>query len=605
MPAGGRSLVRSRFPWIVAVLLGAWPFVVELVAWSLIDPFLVPSMSGLAGAAAITVVAVLAARIWLPRWPVRHAWILGATTGFVAFAQLGGVNETLAHALPLGSSATRWIVGPAISLLMAVGLARIMTHHPRVVRVVAASTILFPAGLAVISIERGREAARPDVILVVMDTLRADRLSLYGHHRDTSPRIDAFAADARVFERAISPAPWTPSGHASLFTGLLPAEHGTDGDYTAFLPPDRCLAERLRDAGYATAALVNNPKLDPSMGWARGFRHYGTTWTEPPLSLDKLVRRLESRHEDWPWLGSTRRTLRSARRWWDRNAGHPRFLFLNLIDPHSPYGENHAFRDRYLDAATAGALDLSNDSEDYDAGLVTATGAPLDRVRARYDGDVRYLDHELGGFLDWLATRGDLDRALVILTSDHGERLGEQGKLGHQLGLDQVLLHVPLIVRHPGHVPVGRDSTLVQTHGVFATILTAVGASEDDARLSPTPPLHAQALDVAVAQMRHQGRYLASVQRRNPAFDPTPFAGDWSTAVDGQWKLVRSTEGVVRLHRVDRDPGADEDLSSAHPDVVARLAPYLDHLPPFSRGTIAGDVPAETRELIRSLGYAQ
>jgi len=448
-----------------------------------------------------------------------------------------------------------------------------------------------------------RDADSTDVILVVMDTARQDHLSLYGYSRPTTPGLEWLAEQAAVYEQAYSPAPWTPPSHASIFTGLLPAEHGTDGDYSTFDPPGESLPQILREAGYSTAAIVNNPTLAPGRGWDLGFDDYRDTWSKPGFSVANLVWRWRSKHEDWPWFGSAGRTVAAARRWWVATDDRPRFLFMNFIDPHSPYGESHRFRDVFLDDETRDAEDISNNSEDYDAGVVRAEGAELQRVVARYDGDILYLDSCLERLFRWLASRGQLDKTLVVVTADHGERLGERGLLGHQFGVDHVLLRVPLLVRLPAKVPPGRFSRLVHSHGIFMTILELLGLDHD--REPVEPSLARQELQVVGAQMRNQGKMLDHLVSTYPDFDPTPFQGDWFAACDGRWKLVRTGQNELRLHDLAKDPDESENVLGEYPDQAVRLAPYLDALPPFNRGRDDREVSGEIIEMLRSLGYAQ
>jgi len=436
-----------------------------------------------------------------------------------------------------------------------------------------------------------------------MDTARADHFSLNGYARATTPGIDRLAQQAAVFHSALSPAPWTPPAHASILTGLLPAVHGTDGDFLSFAPPGPSLPEILQQAGYATGAVVNNPLLPPNAGWSRGFDRFHTPWTYPARSLARILQKIQSRDENAQWHGRTPRSLQAARRWWAGIRDRPRFLFINLIDPHSPYGEQHAYRDAFLDESMTGGDDLPDESELYDAGLVRAEGPALARLIARYDGDIRHMDACLDAFFGWLDRRRELDTTLVVLTSDHGERLGELGLLGHQLGLDQKLLHVPLLVRLPARVEPGSHSSPVQTHGIFATILETVGVPGPDDGLPRIVALHQQELDVTVGQMRQQSWYLEDVRRLNESLDTSTIAGDWMTVSDGTWKLWRSNQGGVRLHHVLQDPAEEIDVAAGNPEIVERLARQLVRLPRFERGETAPEPGEEARELLRILGY--
>ena len=178
---------------------------------------------------------------------------------------------------------------------------------------------------------------RPDVLLLVMDTTRQDRLSHYGYPPPTTPRLDAFARGAHVYENAWSVAPWTTSSHASMYTGLLPSEHGVDGPAEGRLPPGvATLPELLQRAGYATAGFPANPSL-ASFGWDRGFEVYRVPWIRGLHTLGNLLNRARyGSGNGWRARGGADRVLGSAKDWWEREADRPRFLFVNLIEPTSP-----------------------------------------------------------------------------------------------------------------------------------------------------------------------------------------------------------------------------------------------------------------------------
>jgi arylsulfatase A-like enzyme len=595
----------------VLVSVAVLPFAAEVIAWSWQTPLLWLGFAELWVGAAVVAGCAAAGLLGGGRLAVPVAGFLSASL-VVAFSAREVLPSSGVLATPLGR-VIRWGLlggaGATAGLAWALLLARFQPR-PRLgfAIVVLAGAAIAAAAILLTPSRLGSPAAeRPHVLLVVLDTTRADHLSLYGYPRETTPNLAKLAEQAQIYEQAWSPAPWTPPAHTSLFTGLLPAQHGCDGDRLAFDTPAPALAEVLSQAGYRSLGVTNNPRLSAQRGWGRGFDRWRGIWERSPLSLTALRQRVERRNEDWMFSGDAIRSVQWVRRWWARQGDRPRFVFLNLIDPHSPYGRGDPeVDDRFLDARTREAPDLPNDSEDYDAGLVVAKGAALERVIARYDAELYFTDAVLGGLLDWLRERGELDHTLVVLTSDHGERLGERGLLGHQLGLEDVLLHVPLLVRHPS-LPAGRISNPVQTHGIFNTVLDVVGVAAPSASFDREAALSEQTGDLVVAQMRHQGDYVASLQRRNPSFDPQPFAGDWVSVSDDTWKLVGSTEGELRLHRPGWDPAEGRNLAGEQPEVVRRLARKAEALPTFEPKP-AGPAPevGETeRELLRKLGYAE
>ncbi len=444
----------------------------------------------------------------------------------------------------------------------------------------------------------------PDVILLILDTARADHFSFAGYSRATTPNLDRYAAQGRVYTEARSVAPWTPPSHASLFTGLLPAQHGHD--LGPLRTPEPLLAEVFRDAGFQTLGVVNNPLLGE--GWERGFDLYRSNWQRPHFSIAFVIWWFEQRAarsaEGFNFIGDTKRTLAWARRWWASYPPYPRFLMINLLDPHSPYGQGHPLGAEFLDARTTKAKDLPDDDMMYFAGEVDATDEDWDRLVAQYDSDVFFADREIGEFLDWLDRRHDLDGTVFVLTSDHGERLGERGLIGHGLGLDETLLRVPLLVRYPPAVEPGIDTRLVHTPGVFATLCDLAGIDPPAASVKRMPSLDDQRPAVVVGQMKAQQWFIDSINREHGAgFDGTPYEGDWSAACDGEWKLVRSTAGRQMLFHLPEDPTEARDVAAEHPEHVARLLPFLDALPEFTAGADIEDLTEEELEKMRGLGY--
>ncbi len=273
------------------------------------------------------------------------------------------------------------------------------------------ATILGVALLAALAC--GEAPQRPNIVLVSIDTLRADRLSLYGHEYPTSPRIDAWAERrAAVFQGAVAQAPWTLPSHASMLTGLDALRHGVNHSFQVAPEELTTVAERLREAGYATAGITGGAWLDPQYGLAQGFERY-RSWSGEQRGDQEI---------------EAHATL--ARRWLDE-LPEPFFLFLHTFDVH-----------------------------DFNAPQRAARFTPqFDESRSQltqlYDRAVSHMDDHVGGFLEHLESTDLHGRTIVALTSDHGEDLGEDGVFGHGSLRDQVL-RVPLVLASPGGLGAGR-----------------------------------------------------------------------------------------------------------------------------------------------------
>ncbi len=271
------------------------------------------------------------------------------------------------------------------------------------------------------------------IILVSIDTLRADRLPAYGYDGVVTPAIDQLASEGVLFERAYSHSPQTLPAHASLFTGKLPVEHGVRDNLGFALGADQTLLpDLLAPLGYRSAAVVSSYVLRKEVGLARAFETYDDRL--PAASPGTSIARVQRDGRD---------SLEAAERWLDGTAASPFFLFLHLFEPHTPYAPPERFAR-------------------YDP----------------YDGEIAYADEIVGGLFDTLRARGLYDEALIILLSDHGEGLGDHGEQEHAIFLYDEAIHVPLIVKLPGGRAAGRRVPApVQHIDLLPTLLDLTGAA--------------------------------------------------------------------------------------------------------------------------------
>ena len=317
-------------------------------------------------------------------------------------------------------------------------------------------------------------AAR-NVLLIVLDTVRADRLSLHGYDRDTTPHLKRLAGESTVFAQARAGASWTLPSHATMFTGRWPGE--LDVERRGWLDDVApTLAERLRDAGVDTAGFVANPFFcGRESGLGRGFQVYadypitpGEVFRSSALGwlLARSGLRLAAALTARDTAGSMRDVdLDFSRKdaatvgreflgWLDRRGGRPFFAFLNLFDAHDPYIPPAGFPSRFADGSPPDTPHLLRDWQRVDKAKLT----PRDARHARdaYDDCLVALDAQLGALVEALRSRGVLDRTVLIVTADHGEQFGEHGSFGHGLSLFDEEARVPLLIRAPGLAPAGR-----------------------------------------------------------------------------------------------------------------------------------------------------
>ncbi len=464
-------------------------------------------------------------------------------------------------------------------------------------------------------------AGAPDVVLVVLDTVRAQNVSTYGHARDTAPTIDALAEEGTLYLDATSPSTWSLPSHASLFTGRYPSSHGAFAFQTVLDDRFPTLAQVLQAKGWETFCFTANPWISDGLGLTRGFAHQDDSWRAAGGRGFVFVYRLLDRlgFGDYDKGGGVVAEHFEA---WARARpadARPSFTFLNFLEAHFPYHElPPQYRDRYTDRPLAELRRISMDLMAMQFGGPAQDPAVVNTpARDMYDGGVRYTDALLHQVVEALRARGTLDRTVLVVMADHGEILGEHGAFfGHGPSLYQRAIGVPLLVRYPPRVPKGaRVEVPVTTLGVFATIVELVG-------LEAPPTLQAGSLLPRVAPGPSDdptsGPFLAEILDSGT---PRPDRGDpqmrgqasLRALRDGRFKLVESSTGERFLYDLRADPVESQDLAAERPEQVevlharleaerARLGlPTLDQV---GKGT-AAEVDEATKERLRQLGYVE
>jgi len=423
----------------------------------------------------------------------------------------------------------------------------------------------------------------PNVLFIVFDTVRTSNLSLYGHFRDTTPNIDRFAEHAVVFENAFAIGAWT------ILT----------------------LAELMSERGYDTAGFANNVNVSRRKGFAQGFRHY----------LDMFRDRVREPYEqgrDVPDgdVGAFA-THYAVLEWLEaRGASEaPYFMFINYIEAHSPYEPPEHLARRYIEDGEARSPNLVKyDYVDFLSGKYQVSDEEFELAEALYDAEIRYLDQQVGALLGALEERGALANTLVVITSDHGESFGEHGLVGHQFGLYDTVLRVPLIVRPPGSIVSGtRLQRWVELSDLFATILEITGvASAAELASKSRSVFDAAERTSTVAEYYKPLKYLRRFEKRYPEFDRSPYDRRIRSWRERPYKLIWSSDGRHELYDVEADRDETRDLSSDRVEELARLTDRIEEWRARSPLALAGassthepKPDAEMRAELKALGYIE
>lgn len=382
------------------------------------------------------------------------------------------------------------------------------------------------------------------LVVVTIDTLRADHLGCYGYFRRTSPNIDRFASGAVLFESVFAPAATTLPTHTSLFTGLSPFEHrvvanlGVSGKPFVWNPAMRTIAQLAKEAGFVTAAFVSAAPLKRHAGLSAGFDVY-----DQPL---RAQRRADQ-------------TLQVAARWLARTSERPIFLWVHFYDPHRP-----------LDPPAEHAVFSANaDLEGYLAERRVPAAAFMDQERFlahedidRYDGEIRYVDDRFGALLLALRDTGLYENSVIVLTSDHGEGLNQHGWPGHG-GTYAEQLHVPLVIRFPDprRNRIGRVPGLLSTMDILPTALPGV-----DLALARRFMAQASGRDVLAEDF--QPRPVLSRRTVRPGREA---AGPLHALTTPEWRLLQEPNRAAQLFDRRRDAFELDDQAGERPEVAQAL----------------------------------
>ncbi len=405
---------------------------------------------------------------------------------------------------------------------------------------------------------RRSNIAKPSVILITIDTLRADHVGCYGAQTVKTPTLDALAHDGVVFERAISQVPLTWPSHAVILTGTYPFQNGVQ-DFTGqpLGPQFRSVAQAFKQAGYATGAVVSAFVLDRSWGLARGFDFYDDAFSAETFE-QKDIGLVDRRAGE---------SVAHAIAWLKKTPRRPFFLWLHLYDPHSPYDPPEPYRTEYQSHL--------------------------------YDGEIAYADHELGNLMTWLRQNHLYDSSLIVALSDHGESLGEHGEDEHGFFLYNATVHVPLIVKPPAGsgIPAARRPEPVETVAVAPTLLQLAGLKDS------TDAIH--------AQFRSHALFGTSQPAKDPAYSETfyPFSSfGWSPLHSLESERFHFIEAPKpELYDLETDPGETLNIVAEQPATVAVLREKMQALlarNPFTRQDAgAGNLSPDAQEKLRALGY--
>jgi choline-sulfatase len=407
-----------------------------------------------------------------------------------------------------------------------------------------------PDGMAA---QHSEQPFRPlNVVVVTVDTLRADRLHCYGNGSIETPNLDALAQRGARFDNAVAQTPLTPPSHASIFTGTNPNVHqvrNTGG--FALKSSAVTLAKILKVHGWDTAAFVGASVLKKATGLSQGFDVYDDQMPKSEKSRDE--REFPERRAEV--------VVDHALDWMNAQSGKPYFLWIHLYDPHEPYAPPEPFLEKYR--------------------------------KNLYDGEVAYTDQQLGRFLNAVQKKSPAAKTIIVVLGDHGESLGQHGEFNHGVFLYDATLRIPLLMAGPG-IPVVKVTQQARTIDVLPTIMDLLGAE---------PPLESQGVTLTPS---FDGKTVATTYSYEETLYPKINMG-WAElrgVRTDKWKYVRAPK--PELYDLLHDPGETKNVIDSHPEQFGTLEAQLKALSRVSEGgetVSASQVDAHTLEQLKSLGY--
>ncbi len=526
--------------------------------------------------------------VWL--CAVRIVW-LQASLGLRIGATLGVLGLAILAARVLGERLARAPLASGRLLLGALGLSALalfaLNHVP-------------PPGLPTAA---GDDPSATPVIMIVLDTVRADHLSTYGYQRNTDPNLARFAKQATVYEHALASGDMTLTSHASLFTGRWVANHGAVPGAPKLGDEHETLAELLGDAGYATAGIAANCGwIASGKGIEQGFDYWDTRCAVspfrgigPPYLRSRLVGQLRRHffpaHAMWEWRNAQTITDESLRVL-DHLAKDdaPFFLFLNYMDVHRPIHPPERYRTRF--PGRIPGFDMMHDWSAMNRGAASGErrveSDEREHLISQYDGALAFLDDQLARVFAELERRGLLDRSLIWIVSDHGESFGAHGTFGHGFSVYQGVVGIPFIVKLPGQQKGQRSATPVGLADVVPSIAALLelpvpagldGRALYSANLDPERPVVSESYSVKGRQMR--------------------------ALLQGTHKVVERPGEVAELYDLASDPAETVDLATRQPEMTAALTAAFESA---LAGAAAGKehaLDAADIERLEALGYLE
>ncbi|MGA1870652.1 MAG: sulfatase [bacterium] len=444
----------------------------------------------------------------------------------------------------------------------------------------------------------------PNIMLIVMDTVRKDHLSCYGYSRETTPHLNELIRNSRVYYNAYSTSCWTSPAHASLFTGLYTISHKTSQEYWVMSDQLTTLAEVLSCEGYETIGIVENPMLGKPYNFHQGFSTYYETWKKDFwLLLSCMI------SEENSAFSLLKRSLRQ------RDKNKPFFIFINLIEAHAPYDSSQQFYNQFLQDSILSCE--SNRWQDYLLGRIQFSDAELTHLKKLYDAEILYVDYYIGKIITELKKRNLWENTMFIVTSDHGENIGDHNLVDHVFCLYEPAVRIPLIIHDPQLIDgPSKEYAPVQLTDIFPTLLKRANVSVDDYFFQGHDLFKERGGEEEIVFCEYYYpeqalRCFKEEDRKNKNI--RKFKRQLRSIIHDNKKLIWSSDGYHELYDLAKDTHEENNLffqkeyQAMRQEMMRRLECAVRHYGGHSAVSSSSSpyiiIDRKTKARLRSLGY--
>jgi len=446
----------------------------------------------------------------------------------------------------------------------------------------------------------------PNVVIIVMDTVRQDHLSCYGYKRDTTPNLNRLKKSSRVYYNAYSTSCWTCSAHASLFTGLFPIAHKTTQENLWMSKRLKTLAEVLSTEGYETVGIVENPILTKYYNFNQGFSIYHETWRKS--YKDRILMWLTSENSAFILF---KRSLNK------RDKRKPFFMFINFIEPHSPYNSSQQFYGKFLSDRSLRCEE--NMCRSYFLGKRNFTQSEFQHLNELYDAEILYVDYWIGEMIDELKKKNLWNNTIFIVTSDHGENIGDHQMMDHIFSLYESTIKIPLIIHYPKLFPCNsEDYDIVQLTDIFPTLLKIVGIDSKKYHSHGQYLLerYIQKERVGFCEYYYPKQVIGSFEKQDREnVRLKKYKRRLRAIIMNNMKLIWGSDGNHELYDLAKDPEENENLidkknylkvKQEMMKVLKNMVSKNDHnTNDYSNLTEKKAIDKNTIEELKALGYVR